>query len=228
MRCVPLAAAAAMFASCALAASPEDVRDALEARFGPFPKGAELSVGVSSKGPYAGSRSYAGEGLPEGFLALAWERDGGRFVALVEEDGSTVRIDGVAVLEAVVPVPVRRIARGEILSPSDIEMRRVRVSGEEEIAYALEEADGREAASSIREWRPIPASLLKAPPAVRRNGEVTVVYEKGALRLVAAGRALGDAAVGETVKVSRPQAARPVEGVAVADGVVKVTEGTAR
>lgn len=223
-----LAAAAALFASFAHAASPDDIRDALEARFGPFPQGAELSVAVASQGAYTGARRYSGLGLPEGFLALAWDRDGGRFAALVEGEEGPLRIDGTAVLEATVPVPVRRIARGETVSADDIELRRVRIEGTGPFAASVAEVAGREAAAPFREGRPIPSSLLKAPPAVRRNDEVTLVYQKGALRLTASGRALGDAAVGEAVKVSRPQASRAVEGVAVAEGVVMVMEGATR
>lgn len=228
MRRFLFAAAAALAASLAHAAGPAELRDALEARFGPFPEGAELSLSVTSRQPYAGTRSYANDGLPEGFLALVWDREGGRFAALVEDGKGPVRIGGTAWLEGVVPVPVRRIARGETIADEDVEMRLVRLDGAEGFAASAADVVGREAAASIGEGRPIPSSLLRSAPAVRRNGEVTLVYEKGALRLTATGRALGDAAVGEQVRVSRPHAARPVEGTALAEGVVLVTEGYAR
>lgn len=46
-----------------------------------------------------------------------------------------------------------------------------------------------------------PASAAKAPPAVTRNSVVAIVYRKGPLTLTARGRALGQGAVGDMVRV---------------------------
>lgn len=209
----------------ASAAEP-DLSGALEARYGPFPANATVSLDVTSRQPFEDSGRFREGGLPEGFLAIVWDRSNDRFAALVENtDGKAVKISGTASLEASIPVPLRRVAAGETVLHDDVALQQVRLTSSGKYAASLPEVVGKQATRPLAPNRPIAEDSLALPPAVTKNGDVTVVFRKGPLELAAKGKSLGDAALGGTVKVARPSASKVLEGIAVAEGVVLVTEG---
>ena len=57
---------------------------------------------------------------------------------------------------------------------------------------------------------------------VRRGQRVTVLAQGRGIQVRTNGKALGDAAKGERVRVENTTSRRVVEGVAIADGVVRV------
>lgn len=209
----------------ASAADP-DLAEALEARYGPFPQNASLAVTVTSKQAFPDGDKFKEDGLPEGFLAVVWDRSNSRFAALVENpDGAPLRISGTAALETEVPVLLRRISSGETVTADDVQLRPLRIASVEGIVAKLEDVVGKQATKPIAAGQPIKTGSLTLPSAVTRNGDVTVIFRKGPLELTAKGKSLSDAALGETVKVMRPSASKVLEGVAVAEGVVLVSEG---
>jgi flagella basal body P-ring formation protein FlgA len=54
---------------------------------------------------------------------------------------------------------------------------------------------------------------------------VQIIYKKSGLQLISKGKSLSNAAVGDTVKIVRKDAARTLEGIAVSDGVVEINSG---
>ncbi|PQO33768.1 flagellar basal body P-ring formation chaperone FlgA [Blastopirellula marina] len=97
---------------------------------------------------------------------------------------------------------VRNVRRGEIIQPSDVEMRELSVVRREE-AYptSLENIVGKEAARGISADRPIGSKDVREPIVVRRNEVVTVFARAGNIIVRREMLALNDAGKGELVEV---------------------------
>lgn len=153
--------------------------------------------------------------------------DGGRFVATVAVDvGSTtktVSLRGVAVETAEVPVLVRPIARREVVGPGDIVMERVdrRRIARNALTHPAAVV-GMAARRPLRAGATVAVADVEQPRVVLRGELVTIIYQKPGLMLSARGRALGDAAIGETVNVLNEQSRRTVQGIATAAGTVQI------
>ena len=71
--------------------------------------------------------------------------------------------------------------------------------------------------------RAIMRSDIEPPKLVKRNGMVTIVYKTNGMVLKTMGRALGDAARGETVSIRNIQSKRTIEAEVTAAGTVSVS-----
>ena len=148
----------------------------------------------------------------------------GQFLAdALLETGETRRVSGVALAVAEVPVPVRRLMPDEIVSEADlieVEMPLARLPG-----FAVTDRRalvGRQVRRMLAEGRPVMEQSVMAPRAVTRGQRVTITLREDGLSLSAPGRALGDAARGEMVKVVNLATNASVSGTAAATGVVEV------
>ena len=148
----------------------------------------------------------------------------GQFVAdVLRETGEVSRISGLAVVTAVVPVPSRQMMPGEIVTPSDLidaefPVRRI---GD----FAVTDANmliGKQVRRVLGKGRLVMAQSVMAPVLVERGQRVKIILSDGGLNLIASGRALGEAAQGEQVKVVNLVSNLSVVGVAIADGIVKI------
>lgn len=200
----------------------EDIQAAIEAKYGPF-KDETINVQIESRGPYSGQTPTNHDGsLPDGIQVAVWDKNREVF-AVLTDDGT--RIAGTASIEVLTGFATRRLSVGEVIAPSDIELRSVKVKTLSQGSRSqLSELVGKEVIKTIAPNRPIPHDAINSPKAVSRNEEVTIIFTKGSLQLTAKGKSLSNAAVGEIVKIVRPDATRPLEGVAVAKGVVKIIE----
>lgn len=119
------------------------------------------------------------------------------------------------------PVLARTVERGEVLSRADFETARVLPTVARN-ALSPAEAAGLEAARRLNAGAPVRAGDLVSARVVRRGEAVTISLVSGALRITAAGRALGDAGRGDPVRVMSLATNRTLEGVALAAGEVRV------
>ena len=124
---------------------------------------------------------------------------------------------------ALVPVPMRRIAQGDVVGPSDLDWQRVRADRVPRGAGREEEAVLGMAARRVL----MPGTLIReqdvAPPVlVERRANVIVVLETGDMTLTMQGRALDAGALGDQVRVENLQSKRIVEGVVDGPGKVRV------
>ena len=113
----------------------------------------------------------------------------------------------------------RTIASQSLIEPGDI------VLAPDDVPGALtkaEDAVGREARYAIYAGRPIRAKDLTEPALIERNTIVTLVFEKGGLRISTDGRALDRAAVGDTVRVMNIGSRQTIVGRVAPDGRVFV------
>lgn len=119
-------------------------------------------------------------------------------------------------------VLVRSIGRGEVLSERDF------VSEELSPAQArgflpMQEAAGLEARRPLRSGSPVRNGDVTEPRAVRRGEPVTIRLRTGALTISAPGRALGDAALGEPVRVFSESTKQTLDAFVESAGVVRIS-----
>lgn len=81
---------------------------------------------------------------------------------------------------------------------------------------------GREVRRTVYAGQPITFENTRSARLVTRNQVVTIRYISGPLEISTSGRAMGDAALNETVSVLNLQSRQMVQGVVKADGWVLV------
>ena len=150
----------------------------------------------------------------------------GQFVSdVLTESGGERRIAGVAVAIARVPVPVRPMMPGEIVSRSDL--AEIEIAARRVARFAVTDTDalvGMQVRRMLGEGRLVMAQSVMAPRLVERGQRVKIVLKGGGLSLSASGKALGDAALGEEVKVVNLSSNLSVVGIASADGIVEIVQ----
>lgn len=204
-----------------------DIASALEARYGPLNPNSSLSISVNSVTPYSGRNTTQEEGLPANFLAIVWDNKSDRFAALVkDETGTPIRIAGSALVEEKIPVLKNRLNVGDIISEQDIDYAIIPTANKSRgIIENTRSLIGKEIIRPISTGIPILEVNVASPTVVKRNQEVQIIYKKSGLQLISKGKSLSNAAVGDTVKIVRKDAARTLEGIAVSDGVVEINSG---
>ena len=93
------------------------------------------------------------------------------------------------------------------------------------VALAPEDVLGMMAARTLLPGRSIPMAALAPPRLVRAGAAVKMLYIDGPLTIMAAGSALQDGAVGQTVKVRNDDSGVTVSGRVRGDGSVVVSGG---
>jgi flagella basal body P-ring formation protein FlgA len=164
---------------------------------------------------------------PVSLDALSLQSASGRFTARLAVDiGASERMVDVAgrVTETrEIPVLVRDVDRRQVIRAADlatqrIDVRRLPKAAVREAGFLV----GMAARRPLRAGDTVAASDVESPRLVLRGQLVTMTYARPGLTLTARGRALADAALGETVAVLNEQSRRTVQGVVTADGSVAV------
>ncbi|MGQ0530691.1 MAG: flagellar basal body P-ring formation chaperone FlgA [Panacagrimonas sp.] len=121
-------------------------------------------------------------------------------------------------------VATRALTRGQLVSASDVQVQtRERAGLGPAWLGSPEQIDGQVM------QRPVPAGTVLTPallaPArvVRRGQSVTLIGASGGFQVRAQGKALADAASGESVAVENLSSRRVVQGLVQADGTVRVS-----
>lgn len=97
---------------------------------------------------------------------------------------------------------VRNVRRGEIIQPSDVEMRELSViRREDSYPENLTSVIGKEAARAISADRPVASKDVREPVIVRRNEAVTILARAGNIIVRREMLALNDAGKGELIEV---------------------------
>lgn len=129
----------------------------------------------------------------------------------------------VKVLQPVV-VAARPLVANETLSQADITLELMDI-GELRHGY-IQSTDmvlGQQLKYPLSMGMALPPRGLKQEKVVRRGEQITLVASAGSMEVRMNGTAMGDASIGEKVKVKNRSSKRVVEGVVHAPGVVKVT-----
>lgn len=118
-------------------------------------------------------------------------------------------------------VLVRTIQRGDVVTANDFASEEIpgsRARG----ALSAQDADGMEARRTLRTGMPVRSGDLTEPRLVRRGEPVTISIRNGALSITAHGRALGDGALGEPVRVFSETTNHTFDAVVEGTGAVRI------
>ncbi len=167
------------------------------------------------------ARPITVEASATGELALAAaavDSRSGRFDVSVELAGSRVmrrplRLTGTVVETVVATVTTRPLARGETIRASDVatERRPKAVVGADAIG-SIDEAIGLAMRQPVRSGQPLRRIDLMKPELVRRDDNITLVYEVPGILLTTQGKALESGAEGDVINVLNVQSKRTVQG----------------
>jgi flagellar basal body P-ring formation protein FlgA len=155
----------------------------------------------------------------------------GRFDIVFEADDarrSTQRYSGYAVETLPVAVPVRPLARGEVIRAADVTIERRPKTDFREGAPAASDPAGLAVRHPVRAGQPLRASDLMRPEIVQRNETVTLVYEAPGLVLTVRGKAHDPGAQGDVISVLNSQSNRTVQGTVAGPARVIVHSGAPR
>lgn len=128
-------------------------------------------------------------------------------------------------IEQIVSVPVLRdsLSHGEIISARDIET--IDVPGRQVGGKTMlrpEDIIGMTPRRTVLAGTPLSKEDLSAPQLVQRGKNVIMTYRRGPLVLTAQGKALGNAAKGDTVRVINASTNRSIDAIAVAENEVEI------
>lgn len=115
-------------------------------------------------------------------------------------------------------VAARTLRAQTILGPTDLVWRDGPSNGITDVAQVL----GQETKVTIYAGRPLSLGDIGPPALVERNQIVTLIYANAVLHIETEARALGRAAVGETIRVLNLSSRTSVTGQVQADGSVHV------
>lgn len=153
-----------------------------------------------------------------------YDKNTGQFIAnAVKEDGSMVRVTGLATLTVPVPVPVRKLMPDHIVTEADLQVVALphsRVGG-----FAItspEDIVGMEVKRVLTRGRPVMKQSVTPPIIVDRGDRVEIVYKKGRMNLTAPGKAVGSAAKGEEVRIVNIISNKTVVATATKEGTVEI------
>lgn len=127
-----------------------------------------------------------------------------------------VQVQGSAVFSA------RPLSRGRPITAADLETRPADLT--ELGAGVLTDpagALGREVSVALAAGIPLRGDMLRNPVVVQYGQTVSVVFEENGLRVVSEGKALGNAGIGDALKVRSPSG-KVLQGVVTAPGEVAI------
>lgn len=162
---------------------------------------------------------------------ISYERYSGRFVATVEvptgpSTRAPLRISGRASATVEVVAVARPIERGAILRDGDVILERFpRGRARDDVIADRAHAIGLAARADLRPGQPLRKAQLMKPELVKRNEQVTLVYEAPGILLTVRGKAKESGAEGDTISVVNEQSKRTLQGTVVGPGRVVVNTG---
>jgi flagella basal body P-ring formation protein FlgA len=190
---------------------------------GLVPAGAELHTRFSDP-----ALSYNAEAVetPVTLVALRYQPGAASFAARFQIAGMELPIDVSGSIDLLVEVPhlAASLKAGAVLTPSDIEMKRVSLDfADQSGVESLDDLVGKQLRRNSRAGVMLKAADVTEPLAVRRNTEVTVLLRTGPMTLTVIGQSLGDAVAGQSVQVMNSVTRKILNGVATANGAVEIT-----
>lgn len=120
------------------------------------------------------------------------------------------------------PVAVSMIRRGAILSPKDIEIKRIDITRLPPIVVAVKKCVGMRLKTSIRKGNPILVSSIERPPIVSKGQGVIIEAIGENIAVRDAGIALKDGYLGQNIPVKNISSGREVFGTVVATSKIRV------
>ncbi len=192
---------------------------------GLVPAGAEVEARFDG-----GPLSFKAEdvAVPVTLTALQWQPGAQAFQARFTIAGIDLPVDVTGTIALMVEVPhlAQTLKSGDVLTPEDIEMKKVPFDYADQTGIeTMNDLIGKALKRNGRAGLMLTAADVMEPVAVHRNTQVTVLLKSGAMTLSVLAQSLGDASAGEPVQVMNIVTKKILNGVAMADGTVSI--GTA-
>ncbi len=161
-------------------------------------------------------------------LDFQYQQKDGRFEAVVEapagaKDAQRIKLFGRIDPVSTVPVVNRTIARGEVISASDLDW--IEQSSRDLRRGVILDDDsliGAEATRNLRAGKPVRIKDVQAPILVRKGSLVTMSLQSAGMTLTATGRALKKGAMDDVIPVLSARSRRTVQAQIIARDVVRV------
>lgn len=119
-------------------------------------------------------------------------------------------------------IAARTIRAQTLITPDDVILADETYAG---VYTGIDEVIGLEARVALYAGRPVRSGEVGPPALVERNQIVPLIYEAGGLVIVAEGRALGRAGLGEIIRVMNLASRQTISGRIRADGTIVVGPG---
>ncbi|MFT7569595.1 MAG: flagella basal body P-ring formation protein FlgA [Paracoccaceae bacterium] len=138
------------------------------------------------------------------------------FLTVGTETGEKLkyRLDGFTFSVIEIPVPNRRIRRGEVINTGDVIWKKIRKDDVgRNVVRDRKTVIGQSARRYLAANRKMMIDDLEAPKLVRKGSLVTIYLETSNLRLTAKARASEDGALNQTIRVVNVRSRRTVEAI---------------
>jgi flagella basal body P-ring formation protein FlgA len=161
-------------------------------------------------------------------MRAAFEARSGRFDVVLEvplgaSRRTLMRYTGAVVETVDAIVPARPIARGEVVRAADLIVeRRPKAEITADVVGSNVEAVDRAARQALRPGLPIRRADLVKPELVRRDENVTLLYEIPGILVTARGKALESGGEGDVINVLNVQTNRTLQGVVIGPGRISL------
>jgi flagella basal body P-ring formation protein FlgA len=160
--------------------------------------------------------------------AINFDPHSNRFAAILvaPADGPPViqrNVFGTVYEMAQIPVPNRLISAGDVIAADDLEWQPVhltRLSGNS--LTDAEQLVGRMAKRPLKAGQILRQSDVAMSPVIRKNDLIRLVVKTGQMTLTVQGKALQDAALGQTVRVINTNSNRQLTGTVIDAGTVAI------
>ncbi len=122
-----------------------------------------------------------------------------------------------------VPVLTRRFRRDEVITASDIQVKKVESSRiRADTALSMDQMIGLSPRRTLSPDRSIRMAELERPTVIKINDQVTMHYKTDMMELKALGDAMEDGATGDIIRVRNKDSHQPVQGRVLAAGLIEV------
>ncbi len=189
---------------------------------GLLPAGAEVEATFGG-----GAISYNAEdvAVPVTLTTLRWQPGSRDFAARFNIAGVDLPVDVSGTIDLMVEAPhlATTLKAGEVLTPADIEMKRVPFDYADQSGIgSIDDLVGKELRRNGRAGLMLKLADVMDRLTVRRNTQVTVLLKVGPMTLSVVGQSLADASAGQPVQVMNSVTKKILNGVAMADGTVTI------
>ena len=193
---------------------------------GLVPDGAEVEARFDG-----GDLSFNAEDVPVPvtLTSLRWQPGARAFAARFSIAGIDTPVDVSGTIDLMVDAPhlAATLKAGAVLTPDDIQMKKVPFDYADRSGIeTMDDLIGKQLRSNGRAGLMLKAADVTEPVTVRRNTQVTVLLQAGAMTLSVLGQSLGDASAGQPVQVMNTVTKKILNGFAMADGTVSITSGS--
>jgi len=127
-----------------------------------------------------------------------------------------------------VVVPTRDVARGAVISDSDVTYAIAASTVMSGVVTSASEVVGLEARRTLHAGETLRPSDLRRPVLVQRGSTVTMTFQAPGIVLTSSGRAMSEGGLGDTVTIQNPASYRQITGVVIGPGQVRAEFGGAR